>query len=142
MTDDELVGRWRLVSWTANGEQGGVSYPFGARAEGSVVYTAGGWMSGHLAAGGRLPLPSENILDGTEAQRAAAFSSYVAYCGSYRIDGDVVVHEVQMSLLPNWVGIEQLRSFELSGDMLLLKTPPIVIGADTVVNELHWIREE
>jgi Lipocalin-like domain len=77
-----------------------------------------------------------------DAERAAAFSSYLAYCGSYEISGDVVVHRVAMSSFPNGVGSEQMRFHELSGDELVLRTAPLVIGGDSIVNELRWRREE
>jgi hypothetical protein len=50
---DGLVGRWRLDSYIARHEDGSVAYPLGEAASGSLVYTAGGWMSGHLAAAER-----------------------------------------------------------------------------------------
>jgi Lipocalin-like domain len=70
------------------------------------------------------------------------FSTYLAYCGRYEVEGDVVVHHIEMSLFPNWVGGDQRRQSELSGDKLVLRTPPMELGGDLIVNELRWIREE
>jgi Lipocalin-like domain len=47
-----------------------------------------------------------------------------------------------MSSFPNWVGSEQMRFYELSGDELVLRTAPLLIGGDSIVNELRWRREE
>ena len=44
--------------------------------------------------------------------------------------------------MPNWVGTEQVRYFEVNGDELLLRTPPIEIGGTTLVNDLTWVRVE
>jgi lipocalin-like protein len=142
MADDGLVGTWRLTSWSARREDGVVTYPFGERAEGSLVYTAGGWMIAMLAASDRVSLSAGDGVGGSEAERAAAFSTYVAYCGTYEVEGDVVVHRVAMSLFPNWVGGEQKRYLELSGDELVLRMPPLEIEGKVTVNEFRWIREE
>jgi hypothetical protein len=138
----EIVGRWRLVSWSAQTEGGAVAYPFGEHAQGSVVYTPGGWMIGMLAAGDRANLSTQDVVGGSEEERALAFSSYLAYCGRYEIDGDVIVHRIEMSMFPNWVGVDQKRHFELSGGELVLRTPPTQISGKVVVNELRWVKEE
>ncbi|GAA5061412.1 lipocalin-like domain-containing protein [Nocardia callitridis] len=138
----ELVGRWQLTAWTATDETGNTTLPFGAHAQGSVVYTPGGWMSGHLAVADRGEFSISVALRGTEPERAEAYSSYVAYCGDYRLEGDVVVHVLRMSLFPNWVGTEQRRFVELDDDTLVLRTPPTPVGGQTLVNRLRWLRAE
>ena len=117
-------------------------YPLGTDARGSLVYTAGGWMTAHVCAADRTALPTQELRGGSDAARAAAFASYVAYCGPYEVVGDVVVHHVTMSLFPNWVGGVQRREFELTGDELVLRTPPLEVGGSLLVNELRWQREE
>ncbi|HSC90653.1 MAG TPA: lipocalin-like domain-containing protein [Gaiellaceae bacterium] len=142
MTGEQLCGRWRLVSYVARAHDGSLTYPFGADARGSLVYTEGGWMAAQLCAGDRGALGTADLLGGSEAERAEAFSGYVAYCGSYEVRGDVVVHHVAMSLFPNWVGSEQARSFVVAGDELVLRTPPIEAGGASLSYEFRWRREE
>jgi hypothetical protein len=138
----ELVGRWRLVSWSSRDEDGALTYPFGETIDGSLVYTAGGWMTTMLAAGGRENLVTEDVVGGSEAERAAAFSTFLSYCGTYEVEGDVVIHRIELSLFPNWVGDEQRRYFEFSDGALVLRTPPLEVGGQTVVSELRWARAE
>ena len=52
--------------------------------------------------------------------KAAAFDSYLSYSGRWRVEGDEVVHAVDMALSPGAVGQEQRRTFELDGDRLVL----------------------
>jgi Lipocalin-like domain len=130
------------VSYVAQADDGSVAYPLGPNPVGSLVYTDGGWMSAHLAAGDRAALPADDVAGGSESDRAAAYSSYFAYCGTYVIRGDTIVHHVAMSLMPNWVGTDQTRFFEFSGDDLLLRTPPIEVQGRTLVNDFRWRREE
>jgi hypothetical protein len=40
---------------------------------------------------------------------------FVAYAGRYSFHGDRVVHHVELSLFPNWVGSDQERWVELAG---------------------------
>lgn len=121
---------------------GTLIYPLGADPQGSLVYTEGGWMSAHISAGDRVDLTTADLFGGSEAERAAAFSSYLAYCGPYEVNGDIVVHRVTMSSFPNWVGSEQTRQFEVRGDELALRTTPMDVGGTSLVNELRWRREE
>ena len=138
----EIVGRWRLVSLSAQTDGGEVAYPFGQQPEGSAVLTAGGWMTGMLAVRDRPNLSTDDLVLASEEERALAFSTYIAYCGTYEIDGDVLITRVAMSMFPNWVGGEQKRYFELSGDELVLRTLPVQVRGDVVVNEVRWVREE
>lgn len=143
MVSNGIIGRWRLSSWLTRDAHDSVGYPFGEKAQGSVIYTPGGWVSVHVAAEGRPDLPIDILgAIGTEADRLSAYATYVAYSGRYRVQGDVIVHEVMTSLYPNWVGIELRRSFELSGDRLVLSMPPGEAGTEIAVHELHWSREE
>ena len=143
MANDGLVGRWRLVSWSSRADDGTVTHPLGERAEGSLIYTAGGWVSVHLAEADRASLQTVDPLRGsTDAERAAAYSTYSAYCGTYQVEGEAVVHHVLMSLFPNWVGTELRRQVELSGDDLVLRTSPQRASKNLASHELHWRREE
>lgn len=136
----ELVGVWRLVSWSARAADGTVTYPFGERATGQIIYTAGGEMAVQIAGAGRPDHPTEDPFAGNEAQQASAYRSYLAYRGRFAVDGDAVVHLVEESLFPNWVGGAQRRLVSFDGDDLVLSTAPMLVGGTTVVNELRWRR--
>lgn len=130
------------MSYVSRADDGSLTYPLGEDAQGSLVYTAGGWMIAQISSRDRRELPSDDLFSGSDAERAEAFSSYLAYCGSYEITGDVVVHRVAMCSFPNWVGSEQTRRFELAGEQLALRTPPIKVGGKLLVHEFLWQREE
>jgi hypothetical protein len=88
---------------------------------------------------GRAAFASDDLLGGTPEELAAATSGYVAYCGRYEIRAAAVVHRVELSLFPNWVGSEQVRFFEVAGDELTITTRPLRIGGETI-NRLVWER--
>jgi hypothetical protein len=139
-----VAGRWLLLEWRTVDHATGATlgHPFGEDASGGLVYTPAGWMHGQLSAQRRPLMPTSDPLGGSESERAAAYSGYVAYWGRYQIDQDRIVHRVESSLFPGWVGGTQIRYFTLADDLLTLRTPPIEVAGDIVVNELRWQRQE
>lgn len=137
----ELVGTWKLGVWRRISGDGAVTYPLGADASGLLFYTAGGRMAVQLVAANRPLLPSDDPLGGSVEQRAGAYSTCLAYVGTYEVRDDAVVHRIEESLYPNWSGAEQVRPFTYDGTELVLRTPPVDGPNGPVVNELTWTRE-
>ncbi len=136
----ELVGVWRLESWQGRDDQGRVVDILGERPFGSLVYTSEGFMSVQIARPGRSGFGSEDPFGGDDRQRSEAFSSYLAYCGTYEVQEGQVVHKIELSLAPDWVGTDQVRFFTLEDDVLAIRTAPIELGGRIQVNELRWRR--
>ena len=154
--DSQLVGAWRLVSWERR-RDGEVVLPFGPGVTGRLIYTADGFMSAHLMGAGRsrMGAPPEAIQEAVRRpwrlDRLAlglramlvyirGTMSYLAYSGTYEVQGDEVVHRVDSSLLPDWVDTDQRRAMRLEegGDRLVLSTPSEIEEAQNV---LVWARE-
>ena len=138
--EQRLVGTWRLLSWEAHAADGAVSYPFGERAVGYAVYTADGTYVGQLMRPDRPAFAGGDVLGGTAAENAAAIGGYIAYGGSYQVHDDMVIHRVEMSLFPNWIGGEQRRAIAWNGEQLILTTPPFLTGGSIVTHHLTWER--
>jgi len=139
----DLTGTWTLVAWRRVADDGTVSHPVGEDAHGLLIYTADGRMAVQLAAADRPPIESEDPPLGGDAQaRADAYSTCLAYYGTYEVKEDSVVHNVEVSLFPNWSGAVQERPFTYDGHELVLRTPPMPGPHGTVVNELAWARED
>ena len=71
-------------------------------------------------------------------EKAQAAETYVSYCGRYEFRGDTVVHHVEHSLFPNWVGVEQERLIDLEGNRLTLSTRPMLLGGIRRTAHLIW----
>jgi Lipocalin-like domain len=142
--NDWLIGAWSLVAWKRTRQDDGTTtYPLGPDATGSLVYTADGSMSVHVAAAARPPTGSVDPFGGDDAARATAYSTYLAYWGTYEVRPDVIVHHISTSLYPAWTGQEQARSYTRDGDGLTLRTPAMQEpDGSTVVNELVWTRND
>jgi lipocalin-like protein len=137
-----LVGGWRLRSWVALGDDGSETLPMGDAPTGLLAYTGGGTMVALMAPDGRPSFGSDDLTGGTPDEQARAFSSFVAYAGRYRIEGDTIIHTVETSLFPNWVGTVQRRRWTLSedGGTLTLESPPLALRGVTRRQRLTWTR--
>jgi hypothetical protein len=140
LTPRLLAGAWKLRRWQVIQPDGTRTEPFGAKAQGLLLYTADGWMSASLMSAGRRPLSSSNPRRAPAAERAAAFDSYFNYAGRWRLAGPrTVVHEVTVALNPATVGTLQWREARLSGRTLTLSAAE---QTDTGVRQhrLVWSR--
>ena len=137
-----LVGTWRIASFSVMSlETNEVSRPFGEKPIGYLQYSPGGHIVVFLSAG-EMPKVSPPFSD---ADRAAMHSKiFGAYAGTYTVDGNKVTHHIVASYRPDWVGADQVRFVELSGDKLTIKTAPLV-GPTTgkqIVSTLTFERAE
>jgi hypothetical protein len=140
---DWLGGTWKLVAWRRIGADETVDYPLGAAARGQLIYAVNGRMAVQIVGAARPALTTDDPLGGELAARAGAYSTYLAYFGTYDLDGGSVVHYIDGSLFPNWSGEKQVRSFTPEGVELVLRTPPMADDSGaTVVNELVWTRDD
>jgi hypothetical protein len=137
-----IIGSWSLKGWRRLVEGGETTYPLGEDATGVLIYAEGGTMAVQMVAAGRPPIATDDALGGDPSQRAAAYSTCLAYFGTYEVQGDSVIHRVQGSLFPNWSGTVQARPFAFDGQELVLRTPPTKGADGTVVNEISWVRDD
>lgn len=107
-----------------------------------ILYTPGGFMMSITVEENRQP-PAGEVL--TDAERVRLFKSIIsAYSGTYTVEGDTVIHDVEMSWNEAWTGTRQMRLFKVSGDELVIETTPRTAGTDTrlFINTLTWERTE
>lgn len=140
MDANPFVGTWRLMSWESRDADGRITYPFGQDAIGYLMYTVDGYMHATLMTSNRSPFVAGDILGGTIEEQAAAAATYISYAGPYEVHEGKVVHHVEVSLFPNWVGSTQERVYEFSGDRLSLSTAPLLQGGSERRAYLFWQR--
>ena len=138
-SEDDLIGSWRLVSWTISYPDGRKTHPFGEAPEGMILYTADGAMSAAIARSGRPLFGRADIRNAPEGERAAAYDSYFSYAGRWTLDGDQVRHEVTLALNPDFVGTTQVRDVLLQGETLTLSADEGT-GAKARHHALVWKR--
>ena len=89
---------------------------------------------------GRAGFAAGDLLSGSAEEQARAVQGFVAYAGRYSFHGDRVIHHVELSLFPNWVGTDQERWVELAGDRLTLSASPLLLAGKQQVPRLLWER--
>jgi hypothetical protein len=135
-----LAGTWRLALFRVRHEEGTEVFPFGRDAVGFATYTADGFMSAQVGRADRSPLAGVDWSAAPDAAIAAAARGYVTYCGPWELRGETVAHRVTQSLVPDWVGGEQVRRVELAGDALTLTAPPVAVGERRLTIVVEWRR--
>ncbi len=140
LPDNSLVGTWRLVSFEVRDEDARVTHPFGHDPLGFITYTADGRMAVQFGRADRACLAAGDWVAATPGEIAAAARDYIAYCGTYEFRDGTVVHRVNLSLMPNWVGGELVRDVVLNEDIVTLSTPPTAVGGRQQIATLVWQR--
>jgi hypothetical protein len=140
-----LLGAWTLQRWTIALDDGRApQQPFGEGATGLIVYTADGWMSAAIARADRAPLSAASVRQVPVAEQAAAFEGYFHYAGRFSLalrEGvPHVVHQVQWSLNPGFVGSEQVRRLRFDGEQGLELAADEPVGGQLRAHRLAWQR--
>jgi hypothetical protein len=134
-----LVGTWKLVScFMEDVETKERKLAWGEHPNGCLVLTPEGrWIVVQTAEGRKPPQ--------SDAERADAFRSLLAYSGRYRTEGDKIVIKVDLAWDESWNGTEQVRHFSLDGDRLHIEAPPQAyanFGDRILRGILIWTRDE
>jgi hypothetical protein len=129
----QLIGSYKLIVFMSFDEKGTATK--NPLSEGQIVYDAAGRMSAQLTRPGR---PKFAGNQGTEAERAAAYSGFVSYYGRYEVDPlkRIVTHHVEGALSPAMVGQPLVRHVEFSPDGRTLYLS-VKVG-DRVTGRLQW----
>jgi hypothetical protein len=99
-------------------------------------------MSAQIMQAGRPPYQASGPSEGNNSELASAARGYLAYSGPYHVEDDsIVVHEIEVSLFPNWVDESQLRNAVLSdGHLELTTTAPVLFGNEELTGVVTWDR--
>ena len=138
---DEFVGAWKLISFERRTAAGEVTYPMGQNPAGRLTYDALGRMSAQIMRPDRPKFQAGSPASWSADEKAAAFDGFIAYYGTFSVSETdrVVIHHVEASLYPHWVGTDQRRLYEFSGSQLILRAQNGSGGAGTE-SRLVWER--
>ena len=137
-----VAGTWKLVSYDTRTAAGVTSYPLGQDLAGLAVYLPNGRVSIQFMRRDRPVFKSGDAWRGTLEEERAAFEGFFGYAGRYTIDAarSVVTHHLEIASAPNYVGIDLVRTFSLSGNRLTLRTPERQLAGQTSTSTLIWER--
>jgi hypothetical protein len=115
-----VIGTWRLKSFVRQIVGTAESYnQLGEHPSGFISYSPDGRMNVIFVTGDRVrPVGSS----ATEEDRIKLYNSMIAYAGTYTIDGNKVVHHVDISWNGTYTGTDQVRYFTIEDGTLTIKT--------------------
>jgi len=136
--EPNVVGNWKLVSFVTEELATGKKTPLlGEHPKGYLIYTPQGRMMALLVHETRSP-PK------VDEDRINLHKYMVSYSGRYTVEGDKVVHHVDVSWNEALSGTDQVRLFKFEGDRLTITAPPaknIIPGVEASTGVLVWERE-
>ena len=115
LSRDDLVGVWTLEATYTEDDDGNRTPVLGENPQGRIMYTADGYMTAMTGRGDR-ELPASGA---SEADKAAAFDSFMSYAGRWTLNDKVVTHQIEYATNPNWVGTARDRSIDHQGDRMV-----------------------
>jgi len=132
-----VVGTWKLVSSVTEELATGKKTPLlGEHPKGYLIYTPQGRMMVLLVHQTRSPPKIDE-------DRINLHKYMAAYSGRYTVEGDKVVHHVDISWNEAWTGTHQVRFVKVEGDRLTITTAPAkhpITGVESTA-VLVWERE-
>lgn len=117
---EQIIGVWSLVSYRSIDVKGNLVYPLGEDATGFLMFHPEGYMSAQLMRQNRPIYSSKDLHDGSIEEMAEAASGFLAYAGKYEVneENDTLLHYVEVSMNPIWLGQEQPRVAKIEGNKL------------------------
>jgi Lipocalin-like domain len=101
---DLTAGTWRLVDYAIISRDGSVHHPLGTDASGYLI------------------ISPERYAAVTIAPSSKSAGTFISYAGKLDYQGDKSIYPF-VSLDPNLVGVDQVKTWQLSGNQLILTTP-------------------
>ena len=117
ITDQDLVGTWSLVTWEITyADHRPITYPWGADAQGMLVYAADHHVMVVVCSAARPRLTTESVREAPAEQKVGAFETYFSYAGTWELRGDVGDRPEHIEGLNQLYGDGQVRWRALAGD--------------------------
>lgn len=136
LSEKDLIGVWRLAEHSYLEEDGSaIEGPLGNQADGLLIYHEDGYVSASMMR--TQPLTGE----GGSAPPAYLGSSddYLGYAGRWHLQGDTVIHEVEIGSHQRVVNTRQIREVSMYDGRLRLQRR---LGGPHQYVVMDWQRAE
>ncbi len=141
MSQDLIIGTWRLVSFEYKAEDETSFFPYGKDANGIIYYDKEGYMSAIISRTDRPSLSAEDYIKISDNEKIELSKGFMAYSGKYEILTDKIVHYVEISYIPNWIGTTLDRFYTFKNGHLILSTPPVNLRGKQFVGYVTWAKK-
>ena len=133
-TAKQLIGHWTLVS-VKNEQDGKTTEPFGLNPKGLFIFDRSGRYAFLMFLPDLPKFASNDFHKGTPEENKAVVLGSLAHFGTYSVnekEGSLSVRP-EAGTFPNWVGIDQKRSFSVSKDELKITVPGAPMGGTSTL---------
>jgi len=136
-----LIGTWRLVSFDHRDAEGRLlAAMYGDAPVGYLSYGPDGHFHLNVMRAGRSRFRATLPEQGTEEERALAYSTALSYAGVWSVvdEPPVVTHHVRVCSFPNWIGASLRRAVQVDRRSLVLTATAGLPAGEKV--EVTWER--
>jgi hypothetical protein len=139
LSQQQLVGTWKLVSVVNTLTDGSKFDPFGGQGIGMLMLDSGGRFSFNIIRSDIPNYASNNRLKATPEEYKATAEGLLCFFGTYQLDptGGSVTLNIASSSFPNFRGQSTKRDLALKGDELAFISAAGAAGGTSVVT---WMR--
>jgi len=118
----QILGSWRMMSWTYETlENGEIKDALGPNPRGYINYAPDGRMMVLVLKQDR-KIPA--ALVPTAEEKIVLYDTMFAYAGTYSVEADRVIHNLDMSWNKAWEGTQQVRFITTDGSTLTYRSAP------------------
>ena len=133
----QIIGTWNFTVAEVKAPDGKISYLFGEKPKGILVFTPDGHFTQIHVAGDVPKIASNNRLTGTPEEYGAIMRRSLSVFGTYTVDEDkkTVTFHIVSSSFPNWEGESQTRTIDkLTADEFQNTNPNVAGGRRSASN--------
>lgn len=106
------------------------------------MYDKSGYMSAIISRNDRKNLTENDFGLLPDEEKIELAKGFLAYSGKYEFLGKKILHHVELSYIPNWIGTSLERFYEFSKENLILSTLPVRLRGKEYVGYLTWRKTE
>jgi len=140
MDINNILGTWKLFSFEYRANDGTHFSPYGKDPQGILIYDKSGYMSGIMSKNNRLNSSLELIQSIPANEKNLLSYGFVSYSGKFEMLEDKIVHHVEVSFFPNWIGEPLDRYYKFDDKKLILSTPAVNFEGKDFIGYIVWER--
>lgn len=136
-TISNLTGTYELVAVDNIAVDGNRVHLYGDSPKGILMFDALGHYTLQIYSEGRPRFAAGDKSKGTDEENRASVKGCNAHYGTYKIEGSIIIFNIEHASFPNWEGTQQKRPFMISGDIFKYTVPAPTTGG-AITGEVVW----
>ena len=137
----DLVGTWQLTSNVVTAADGKKSDQFGPNPHGILYFESNGRYVLSIVRDGLPKFAAKGREHGTAEENAAVVHGSISHFGTYSVEGDKIVFNVEHATFANWDGTTSKRVYKLAGDEMSFFVTAASAGAGST-SVVAWKRQK